>query len=328
MMKPLKALLIGLSLFGVGTSVSFAQSNEAQVTSRPLAPPPASVTLDLEGQNAPAGEVFRVGFLADAAPGHQRSLYLPFRAHLEAVLSRPVELVPFRDSRGLMMAMQRQDIGYAMAPSSVFAATHRLCTCVTPLGTQPNHDGSEGLFSVVLAPEGGPVEGLGDLADARLVVVGEGSVVAHRVGLSELGHNEVRFDEDRLLFKATLQEAVDALAAGQADAILSWTRQADGSVIFDREPASTLSDEVRSNLRIVWRSRPIPGYTHFAHLELPEPLGETLQTMLVELTRRNGDAFDAIDQGSGRGFVARDLNDYDPLLDAFVHWDRADQVEN
>lgn len=330
-LRPLKALMIGTYLACgclLGAGFGLAQSNDAPITSRPLGPPPASITLDVENRNAPDGDVFRVGFLADAAPGHQRSLYLPFRSHLEAVLSRPVELVPFRDARGLMMAIQRQDIGYAMAPSSVFAATHRLCACVTPLGTQPNRDGSQGLFSVLLALEGGSIGGLDDAADARLAIVGEGSVVAHRVGLSELWRTDLQLSPENVLFTETLQEAADALAAGQADAILSWSRQADGRVMFDREPASTLSDEVRSNLRVVWRSRPVPGYTHFTHLDLPEPLSETLQAMLIELTGRNGDAFDAIDQGSGRGFVARDLGDYDPLLEAFVYWDGANQAAN
>lgn len=330
-LRPLKALLVGVCLVSgclLDAGFGLAQSNDAPITSRPLSPPPAGITLDVESRNALDGDVFRVGFLADAAPGHQRSLYLPFRSHLEAVLSRPVELVPFRDARGLMMAMQRQDIGYAMAPSSVFAAAHRLCACVTPLGTQPNRDGSLGLFSVLLAPEGGSIGGLDDAADARLAIVGEGSVMAHRVGLSELWRTELQLNPENFLFTETLQEAADALATGQADAILSWSRQADGSVVFDREPASTLDDEVRSTLRIVWRSRPVPGYTHFAHLDLPEPLSETLQAMLIELTGRNGDAFDAIDQGSGRGFVARDLDDYDPLLEAFVYWDGANQPAN
>lgn len=330
-LRPLKALMVGVCLASgcpVDAGLSLAQSNDGPITSRPLGPPPAGITLDVESRNALDGDVFRVGFLADAAPGHQRSLYLPFRSHLEAVLSRPVELVPFRDARGLMMSMQRQDIGYAMAPSSVFAATHRLCACVIPLGTQPNRDGSHGLFSVLLAPEESSIDGLGDAADARLAIVREGSVVAHRVGLSELWRTDLQLNPENFLFTATLQEAADALATGQADAILSWSRQADGSVMFDREPASTLSDEIRSNLRIVWRSRPVPGYTHFAHLDLPEPLSETLQAMLIELTGRNGDAFDAIDQGSGRRFVARDLDDYDPLLEAFVYWDGANQPAN
>lgn len=324
--RSLRAGLVGAGLLAASAIAAQAQSNEAPVTSRPLGPPPASITLNVEGRTTPEGEVFRVGFLADAAPGHQRRLYLPFRSHLEAVLSRPVELVPFRDARGLMMAIQRQDIGYAMAPSSVFVAAHRLCACVTPLGTQPNRDGSVGLFSVLIAPEDGPIAGLGDLDDARVAVVGEGSVVAHRVGLSEIWRNEVRLNEDGLLFSATLQDAADAVITGQADAILSWSRQGEGSVVFDQEPASGLSEEVRSGLRMVWRSRPVPSVTHFAHADLPEPLGETLQSMLLNLTGRDGDAFDAIDLGSGRGFVAQEMSDYDPLLDAYTYWDQASQT--
>lgn len=321
-MKPLKRLVFGLTFLVAAAGSSTAQQSDAPVTSRPLDPPPASLTLDLGEQSAIAGEVFRVGFLADAAPGHQRRLFLPFRRHMEAVLSRPVELVPFRDARGLMMAMQRQDIGYAMAPSNVFVATHRLCGCVTPIGAQPNRDGSPGLFSVMLALDDGRVRDLGSLADARLAIVGQGSVIAHRVGLSELWRAELQLAEDRFLFTTTLEDAADALVTGEVEAVLSWSRQAEGGTLFDSEPANALDQHLRTRLRIVWRSRPVPGLTHYHHTELPDELAGTLQSMLLDLTGRNGDAFDAIDQGSGRAFIARTLQDFDPLLDAYDFWDR------
>jgi ABC-type phosphate/phosphonate transport system substrate-binding protein len=329
-LKPLKNLSFGLALVALGSfldpSFTVAQSSDNTVTSRPLDPPPASITLDVDRPSAPEGEVFRAGFLADAAPGHQRQLYRPFRDHMEAVLQRPVELVAFRDSRSLMMAMQREDIGYAMAPASIFIATHRLCACVAPLGSQPNRDGSDGVFAAVLVVEDGTVDDLGDLADKRLALVGEGSVVAHRVGLAELDRAELGFQPDQLRFAATLAEAVGHLETGEADAILSWTRQADGAILFDHEPARALPNEIRADLRILWRSRPVPGSTHFIHAGLPELTAEALQAMLIGLTGTDGDAFDAIDQGSGRGFVARQMVDFAPLLDAFDYWDRLEQA--
>jgi ABC-type phosphate/phosphonate transport system substrate-binding protein len=329
-LKPLKNLSFGLALVALGSfldpSLTVAQSSDNTVTSRPLDPPPASITLDVDRPSAPEGEVFRAGFLADAAPGHQRQLYRPFRDHMEAVLQRPVELVPFRDARSLMMAMQREDIGYAMAPASIFIATHRLCACVAPLGSQPNRDGSDGVFAAVLVVDDGTVDDLGDLADKRLALVGEGSVVAHRVGLAELDRAELGFQPDQLRFAATLAEAVGHLETGEADAILSWTRQADGAILFDREPARALPNEIRADLRILWRSRPVPGSTHFIHAGLPELTAEALQAMLIGLTGTDGDAFDAIDQGSGRGFVARQMVDFAPLLDAFDYWDRLEQA--
>lgn len=328
--KPLKNLAFASALVALGSllgsGLAGAQSSDNSVTTRPLDPPPASITLDVDRPSAPEGDVFRAGFLADAAPGHQRQLYRPFRDHVEAVLERPVELVPFRDARSLMMAMQRQDIGYAMAPASIFVATHRLCACVRPLGSQPNRDGSDGVFAAVLVGENSQVDDLGDLADKRLTLVGEGSVVAHRVGLAELNRAELAFDPDQLTFAASLVEAVGRLEAGDADAILGWTRQADGAILFDHEPASALSDETRAGLRILWRSRPIPGSTHFVHADLPEQTAEKLQAMLIGLTGTDGDAFDAIDLGSGRGFVSRQMVDYAPLLDAFEYWDRLEQA--
>ena len=311
----------GMLAFAV--SLAHGQSGNTPAASTPLTPPPAGITIELDGSSSPEGAVFQVGFLADSAPDHQQALYVPFRQHLEAVLQRPVELIGFRDSRGLMLAMQRADIQYAMAPGTVFAATHRLCACVVPLATQPNRDGAIGLYSVLISDTNGSIADMDDLEEARLIIVGEGSAMAHRIGLSELWRAEVRFPEDAIQFRPTLGAAVATLQAGEADAVLSWTRQSEGSLLFDQEPAAELDEDSRASLRIIWRSRPVTGHSHFAHDALDEGTLTTLRSMLVRLDGTDGDAFDAIDRGSGRGFVERQLDDYHVVLDAFDYWDQA-----
>lgn len=322
---PLACIILAICSLGLAISAAHGQSGETPVTSAPLTPPPAGITLEPDGATSPDGAVFQVGFLADSAPSHQQALYLPFRQHLEAVLQRPVELIAFRDSRGLMLAMQRADIDYAMAPGAVFAATHRLCTCVVPLGTQPNRDGAVGLYSVLISDVNSQVDDLGDLEEARLIVVGEGSAVAHRVGLSELWRAEVQLSDEGVHYAPSLDVAVLQLQVGEADAILSWTRQAEGRALFDQEPAATLDDESRADLEIIWRSRPVTGHSHFAHAALDEGTLTTLRSMLIRLDGTDGDAFDAIDRGSGRGFVERQLEDYQVTLDALSFWDQAAQ---
>ena len=318
--------LVALALIG-GFMPAKAQSQDDiqhdTVTTAPLAPPSAGVTLDLRATEERQGEVFRVGFLADAAPGHQRQQFVPFRAHLEEVLNRPVEMVGYRDARNMILALQRGQALYAIAPASILIAAHRQCACVAPLASQPNRDGSSGLFAVMLARDDGPVDGIADLDGQRVVIVGEGSVMAHRIGLAELWRADVRPEDDALSFAPTLSAAVALLEAGEADAILSWSRQADGRTLFDAEPADALAPDQRGALRIMWRSRPVPGISHFASTRLDADQLALLQTMLVDLTGTDGDAFDAIDQGSGRPFAARSMADYRVLTDAFSFWDGA-----
>ncbi|MFK7793355.1 MAG: phosphate/phosphite/phosphonate ABC transporter substrate-binding protein [Devosiaceae bacterium] len=324
-MTSIKRLPLFLALFWAlfGATHVFAQTGGSPVTSAPLAPPSAGLTLNLESQNAPRGEVFDVGFLADAAPGQQQRQLLPFRRHMEAVLLRPVELLPYRDARALIQAMRRGNVDYAIAPSSLFAATHRACACVEPLASQPNLDGSSGLVAALLSSENGPIGTLADLDQARITVVGEGSAVAHRIGLAELWLADVRLNPDKIAFSDTLEAAVTLLAGDEADAILTWSRQAEGSTLFDQEPFNALDQDARANLRFVWRSRAIPTQTHFAHTGLEAETIATLRAMLTRLTGTNGDAFDALDQGSGRAFVTRTLSDYQAVFDAFSYWDQA-----
>lgn len=322
---------------------SLAQSASETVTRAPLpppssaassnsslAPPPAGVTLTLPGGGptlVPGGNTnappFRIGFLANTAPGDQQILMMPFRNHVEQSLNRPVEFIPFREARGLVMAMEQKTISYAIGPGSILAATHTLCSCIAPLGAQPNADGSRGLFSVLVVPENGTVRGPEDLQAERLIVVGEGSVVAHQIGLSDLWAQGVQLDPDQdLQFATSLTQAVEQVQAGQADAILSWTRQADGAVLFAAPPAHQLEEDVRSGLRIIWRSRPVLGLSHYAHRDLEEALIDQLRDLLTELTSTDGEAFFAVDQGSGRPFVATSITDYAPHMDALAYWSR------
>lgn len=268
------------------------------------------------------GDVFRAGFLADSAPGHQRIMLRPFRDHMEQVLQRPVELVGFRDARAMVQAVRRGNLEYAMAPGSVFAAAHRACACVEPLGAQPNRDGSHGLLGAVLTAKNGRVASMADLDRARLVIVGEGSVVAHHVMLAELWRADIELDDARIAFAASLPQANAMLNDGQADAILTWSRQAEGAVLFDAPPFNVLATEQRDGLSIVWRTRTLPSHTHFAHSDLTDATRDALRAMLLGLTGSNGDAFEAVDTGSGRAFLARELDDYAPYLDAYSYWDQ------
>lgn len=332
------AVLIG---WPAGQSQAQSNTNET-VTSAPLpppsssgtpsslAPPPAGVTLTLPDGSptlVPGTQVnaepFRIGILSNSAPGDRQELLMPFRSHLQLSLNRPVEFIPFREARGLVVAMEQKTIAYAIAPGAVLAATHALCSCVAPLGTQPNADGSTGLFSALIAPTSGSVRTLEDLQAERLVVVGQGSVVAHQIGLSDLWAQGVRLDPDQdVQFASSLAQAVETLQAGQADAILSWTRQADGAVLFASSPAHQLDEDVRANLRIIWRSRPVLGLSHYAHRDLDEALIDQLSNLLIQLDGTDGEAFYAVDQGSGRPFVATSITDYAPHMDALAYWSR------
>lgn len=331
------------AMTGPGVDASMAQNADEAVTSAPLpppssgassnpslAPPPAGVTLTLPGGGptlVPGAQTsvppLRIGFLSNSAPGDQQILMTPFRVHMERSLNRPVEFIPFQQARGLVTAMEQMTISYAIAPGSVLAATQRLCSCVAPLATQPNADSSTGLFSVLIAPENGPVKSLEDIRADRLVVVGQGSVVAHQIGLSDLWAQDVRLDPDQdLQYASSLMQAVEQVQAGQADAILSWTRQADGAVLFATAPAHQLEDDVRAGLRIIWRSRPVLGLSHYAHSDLDEGLIDQLRGILTEVAGTNGEAFFAIDQGSGRAFIATSLTDYAAHMDALTYWSR------
>lgn len=295
------------------------------------AAPPAGVTMTLPNAApaptaSPAGDVFRVGYLTSADPGDQRRRLTPFEQHMEGTLSRPVELIPFREARGLMSAIQRGQVEYGIGPGSVFASLNVQCGCVEPIATQPSRSGVRGLFAGLVVRQDDALnrsQAFDELSPSRIGIIGEGSVVAHRVGLSELVQSGVSVpvgSEADYLFFENLDEGVNQLLGNQADALLIWTRQSSGEIFDSEPPAHTLTPEEKQQLRIIWRSRPVFEQTHFVSTELGSDFRERLTQMIINVAFQNGDAFDAIDQGSGRPFEEVSLSDYAPLVDALRTW--------
>ncbi|MBV6657074.1 MAG: PhnD/SsuA/transferrin family substrate-binding protein, partial [Devosiaceae bacterium] len=256
----------------------------------------------------------------------QRERLAPFARHLEGVLDQPVEIVLFREGRGLMMALRRGQMRYAVAPGALVASTQMLCTCIEPLAVQQTITGGTGTFAALAVRADGPVASLEQAAklDAdRVAIVDEGSVVAHRIGLSDLRLDGVGFPEDgAFVFVPSLGRGAAALHAGDVDAVLFWTRQARGDVLTSEVPVHTLDEASRNDLRVVWRSRPALGLTHVVQADLPDEQKDGLQSALVRLIGQNGDAFDAIDGGSGQPFSAISMAELQPYVDAFETWSR------
>ncbi|MEM6381502.1 MAG: PhnD/SsuA/transferrin family substrate-binding protein [Pseudomonadota bacterium] len=328
--RPRLRLSYGLAALALGLSGATVFKASAETTGTiDRRAPPAGLTLTLPTVQEPQGptlegEVFRVGVLASVTPDRQRARLDPYRRHLESVLSRPVEFVPYREARGLMLAASRGQLSYAIAPGSLVAATASLCGCVEPLAAQPTHLGLAGLFAALAVPASSSITSPGTLetltAD-RLVIVGENSVVAHHIGLSELSRAGLGVRADaNYQFASSLTDAAEALTDGRADAALFWTPQAAGPQMSAGVPAHDLTADQRNELRIVWRSPPAIGETHFAHTQLSADVQQALQSSLILLANQNGAAFDAIDNGSGKAFVTTTLSDYRPYTDALRFW--------
>lgn len=319
------AISAGLVLV-LSASTAIAQSNATPST---LAPPPAGLTLVLPqaASQTPSAPAFTIGFLSGTAPDFERQRLAAFVRHVEGTLNRRVELIPMREARGLMGGLEGGSLSYAILPGALVSATAALCACIEPLASQPNGDGSLGLHAVLISAADGAFVTLSDLEKlgaARLAIVGQGSVVAHHIGLSELSRAGVRLPADeQIVFTESLAQAASMLAEGEVEAILGWSRQAQGSLLMDGEPEAGLSAQMRQNLRIVWRSRAVPGATHVVRSDVPDDDRALLRSMLGALESTNGDAFDSVDSGSGRGLVSVTLDDFAPYDAALAYWRQA-----
>lgn len=301
--------------------------DNGQAAQSPLAPPP-SITLELNGPAAsPSGrwqtEPFRVGFLADPAPEHQRTRMIPFVRHLEGIVQRPVDLIAYPQSRGLVFALDQDQLDYVIAPSALLATAHLKCACLVPLALQPVGDGALGYFSTIATRADGAIGSIDDLVDRQIVVVGEDSLVAHQMGFAELSRagRDLPTPQDAV-YVPSMAQASDLVMDGQADAILYWSQQETGHILFDQAPASALSSEDRGRLRIIWRSRPLVATSHAYHGALEDEMAERLSVMLERLHSTNGDAFYALDEGSGRPFARIGMDDYQPFFDAVRYWNQ------
>jgi phosphonate transport system substrate-binding protein len=242
----------------------------------------------------------------------------PMAKELEAVLARPVEILPLISYDAMIDAQVQRRIDGGFFSAAAYAIANANCTCLEPLAAPKASDGTLAYHAVIVARNGSGIASLADLAGKTVAVSAADSLGARRLQLAGLLSENI----DPATFAAVLEvespeAATSLVASGVADAAFAWSSLSGAAEIgYSR---GNLADLVASGqismdqLSIVWRS-PAIGHSPFAVLRtLGEEEKEKIVTYLLDLAIMDPTAYDRLDPFYGGGFAAVDPQDYSGL---------------
>ena len=261
---------------------------------------------------------FRVGIVAEGNLRRAVARTEAFRLALEEALGVRVELFPARDYPALIDAAAGSRIEYAVLSASAYAMAWAMCECVEPMVIAQSGDGSAEFSQIVITRQDGAPD-LGALDGQSVAAIGTKTAGGNLLALHELAQAGLDLDAEGagLVAYDTNEEALAALAGGEAAAMIGWSsmrgEQAQG---YTR---GTLRHIVRregsiDNYRIIWQSSTIPHRTHAIRKNLPAEAKTILRSLLTAMFDADPVAYDSIEPVFGGGFVAARQGQYGALV--------------
>ena len=315
------ARILALAIMLPVCAAAFVRAQEAQQA--PAADSPALKELTGNDWRSQI-RVLRIGVLSSSDVARSLAMAEPFRAHMQETLGLRVELIPARDMQALIDAIVNARVDYARLSASAFATGWALCRCLEPLAAPLASDGTDSYHAIAVTRAGSGISRLVDLKDKAVVFAGAGSVSGYMVPVAALRGQGI--DTDRFFSRqnqATGPEAaIAAMMRGDYDAAFAWSSLAgDADAGYSRGPLHRMVAQGRlamDEVRIAWRSDPIPHPPQVVRANLPEALKSQLRAALFDLLAADPLAYDAAEPAFSGGFTAVTRDGYGVLLHAFT----------
>lgn len=262
--------------------------------------------------------VFRVGIVADGDARRAVARAEAFRLALEEALEMRVDLFPARDYPSLIDAAASSRIEYAVLSASAYALAWSMCECIEPLVVAQSGDGTAVYRQVIITRQDGPAD-LGALDGARIATIGTQAVGGGLLVLHELAEAGLDVEDGaaELLRFDSNEAALEALASGEADAMIGWSSMrgelAEG---YSRGTMRHIArrEGTTEAYRIIWQSSAIPHRTHAVRKNLPAQAKTVLRERLVAMFDGDPVAYDSIEPIFGGGFVAARQGQFGALV--------------
>ncbi|MBA4782011.1 MAG: PhnD/SsuA/transferrin family substrate-binding protein [Rhizobiales bacterium] len=261
-----------------------------------------------------------VGYLVDGDPERQRRRLEPFRFALEHASGLRVGYKAAASLNELIKLQVQRRVQYALHSASSYVTAQVLCKCVEPLAVPTDGSGAKTVHAVILAPFDGAVRALSDLKGHRLAIPQEPATITRALVLKALknGGYDQPGDFGTLVDVANPVEGWRNVQNGAADASVGWsTLQGDLSTGYSGGTLHQLIEGTglakSTDIRIVWRSKPVPNPPHVIRSDLPTPLKALLKDFLFGLAAKNRAAYDSVSPYFSGGFVAIEAAEFDAM---------------
>jgi phosphonate transport system substrate-binding protein len=275
------------------------------------------------GRRAWAQQVpqLRIGLLGGENEADRLGRYEAYRALLEQTFGVPVRLFPAADYGGVMQAFSARQIeGAAMGPSAYAGAWLDTNGGVEPLWVAREADGSISYISVMVVRADSGITSLEQMRGRSLAWADANSTSGYLVPRSELrGANiDINHYFSRTGFGGGHEQAVVAVLQRQYDAAVTWASgQGEEAQGFTRGNLRAMVQKGMlnmSDLRIIWRSRPILNGPFTVRRDLPQAWKDDMIQFHLALATAHPQIYAQIERGGGQGYARVTHEMFEPMV--------------
>jgi phosphonate transport system substrate-binding protein len=275
----------------------------------------------------------RIGVANGETPTSSSRRLELFREALAIRLGMKVEIVSLPDLAALSEAQGAGRVDYAIHSGLSFALTSAACNCVEPLALPVFDGGAKATHSVVIArrgPDGQPVPVMTPDTGSKVGAIGRADTFHAEVLRASLLKEDALpagFEPDAMIVFETVEEAANALASGQVDAIVGWSTLTGSST--EGYSHGTLRQLLATggvsigDVRLVWQSIALPNGPHALRRNLPSEAKSLVQSFLLGLEQSNPAAYDAAVPLLTGGFRPVQLSAFRELKNLLVQNEKA-----
>ena len=233
-------------------------------------------------------------------------------------------LVSFRASgySGVALAMANDQIDFGiMGPANFATIKKEMGEGVDAPLTMKESDGSTSYISVIFVKASSPYKTLDDLRGHTMAFADVNSAsgfLVPRYYLRKEGKDPENFFS-RYIFAGGHEQSVSSVLTGTTDAGVTWAsgvgEQSEGFTRGILRRMVQAGDLDMKDIRIIWKSGPIPNGPFVMRKRLPQDLQKQVIDAHIKLRNADKAAFEALTGGQGEGFVPTPPGFYDVIFE-------------
>jgi phosphonate transport system substrate-binding protein len=285
----------------------------------PLVAPLAAHAQDWKGQV----KELRIGLLGGENTSSRLARYDGFQRLLQEKLGIPIKLFPAADYAGVMQAMGAGQLDLAEFSPSAFAGAWLDCKCIEPTVVPLEKDGTVFYVAAMVVRKDSGITSIEQMKGHSLAWADPNSASGYLIPSASLRASGIDLADGKYFsrtgFAGGHEQGIIAVLNKQYDAAVTWTSgQGDIEQGYSRGALRGMVDRgmlKMSDVAIIWKSGKIPNGPWGLRSALPASLKAAVTAFMLDLPKSHKDIYDAVEQGSGVGYVPATMDLYQDIIE-------------
>ena len=297
-------------------AAALAAAPFAPALAQPHPMPPA-------GRRPWANEVreIRIGLLGGENEADRLARYGRYRDLVQTHFGVPTRIFPAGDYAGVMQGFAARQLEMAgLGPLGYARIWLDTNGNIEPLVVALETDGSDSYVSVMYVRADSGITNLEGMRGRSLAWADPNSTSGFLVPRSELREAGINVDTffGRTGFAGGHEQGVIAVLGRQFDGGVTWASGiGEESQGFTRGNLRAMVDKEMlrmSDIRLIWRSRPIPNGPIGVRRDLPQAFRDDMRAFHMALPAAHPDIYREIERGQGAGYAVREHAFFEPIV--------------